>query len=703
LENYKDRLLDARQDRLDLRDREYRPLLKSLSEAYPEPKTMKLIIECYDAVEMILDQGSDGACTGYALASIINYLLWEKVVGENYKKCLKDPSKFKIEKVSERMLFNLARIYDEWDGEDYEGSSCRSAIKGWHKHGVCQNSCWEFSKDQPDSGWEKEAVERPLGAYYRVEKESISDMQSALCEVGALYVSATIHEGWERPLLMDTHNDIPTIPYEIFPKGIHAFVIVGYTRYGFIIQNSWGIGWGNRGFALLTYRDWLKNGMDVWVAVMGVPIDMDRTPYTYSNLALSEINNELVEGTETIKKALNYDYTHKNLEPISEEKAYEHTLVLNSHGRAKHTIVYTCSLERSIDIICYDNIKAWLDDSTQHRKVALYALGGFKDEKEYMSKIRIMAPYFLENGIYPIFLTWQNSYFKAVEYSIESFFQDIVRSGGRDVEEADVLKDRVALNRAIENHSRKISTRAIWAEIKEKALKANLEEIEEFESIKRGALHILTDSFQQLQQEYGYDFELHAIAHSVGAELIARNWLVELADRGMVLSSLQLIAPTISLKDANEYIIYAQEQALFQKDDIHVYMMDREREYADTVSRYDKSLLCLISRSLEKIHKTPLLGLADAWSIEDRDKIFNTQHLNDIKRWYEFSSKGEKRATQHYLKKEDSHLKSSLNNDFIELKHENLDSSISILETLLKIIFNNNINSELKFNVENLC
>ena len=53
----------------------------------------------------------------------------------------------------------------------------------------------------------------------------------------------------------------------------HAFVIVGYNARGFLIQNSWGAQWGSGGFALLTYRDWLANGMDCWAVQLGVPTE----------------------------------------------------------------------------------------------------------------------------------------------------------------------------------------------------------------------------------------------------------------------------------------------------------------------------------------------------------------------------------------------------------------------------------------------
>lgn len=277
---YKGKLFDVRKDRLDLRDRTYRPVLKSLPKSYPNVTHIDEVIKCYRADEMVLDQGEDGACTGYALAAVINYLIWEKKIRDNYLDFLENPLVVKSQQVSPTMLYNLARIYDEWDGEDYEGSSCRGAMKGWHKHGVCSKAYWTEDMEEPKRGWEKESIKKPLGAYYRVDKESINDMQSALCEVGALYVSATVHDGWWEILDQDfkeredINRDVPHIPYDPFPKGNHAFVIVGYTSHGFIVQNSWGQKWGNCGFGVLTYKDWLDHGLDAWVAVMGVPIEM---------------------------------------------------------------------------------------------------------------------------------------------------------------------------------------------------------------------------------------------------------------------------------------------------------------------------------------------------------------------------------------------------------------------------------------------
>jgi hypothetical protein len=705
---YNNKVLDVRKDRLDLRDRVYMPVLKYLPKSYPDFIDIELIIKCYKATNMILDQGADGACTGYALATVINYLQWKKVISENYRDFLENPLGFEIKKVSQKMLFNLARIYDEWDGEDYEGSSCRGAMKGWHKHGVCKEDLWEFTQDEPYDGWQKDAIEQPLGAYYRVNKESIVDMQSAICEVGAIYVSANIHDGWwrlkdiEKREIKDITVDIPYIPYDTFPIGSHAFVIVGYTRYGFIIQNSWGTVWGNSGFAILSYKDWLEHGMDAWVAVIGVPVNIDVSPNTYSNLSLSVKCNEAIEGTSVIKQALKYNYQNQDLKPVAEELAYQHTLVLNNYGRAKHTIIGTSSVEKSTRTISYENIKRWLNKKSSNRKVTIYALGGFKDEKEYISKIRVMIPYFLENGIYPIFLTWQDSYIKAIKESINNKFKDI------EIKTPDEID---ALNRAIENYARKISTRAIWSEIKEKSHNANKKRIFGFKENSRipvsGALYILIDSLDRLHQEENFDIQIDVIAHSAGSQLVCTHFLNNLGKRGMSLNSIHLLSPTVSIQDCNIYIKSAIDKKVLKMSDIYIYMLDRDIEMIDSVGKYGKSILYLISRALDHLHKTPLLGLQDSWimkNIDKEDGAFNSQQLNQVKRWYSKSIESEEICNLWFLsKKKNIQLHRSLNNDLLPLNNEHLDSSIFILDRILKYISTGSIDGELKSPIENLC
>ena len=121
--------------------------------------------------------------------------------------------------------------------------------------------------DEPD--FLASCRQRPLGAYYRVNAYRLDDMQSAISELHAIAVSAAIHDGWSKPKFVANRaravrRHRPCRGAE--PKGGHAFVLVGYNEIGFLVQNSWGVDWGDHGFAILTYEDWLLSAYDAWVA-----------------------------------------------------------------------------------------------------------------------------------------------------------------------------------------------------------------------------------------------------------------------------------------------------------------------------------------------------------------------------------------------------------------------------------------------------
>ena len=66
--------LDVRPDRIDLRDLLYRTPLVSLPPRFPADADVEQFLPHYTKLDLILDQGKDGACTGYGLAAVVNYL-----------------------------------------------------------------------------------------------------------------------------------------------------------------------------------------------------------------------------------------------------------------------------------------------------------------------------------------------------------------------------------------------------------------------------------------------------------------------------------------------------------------------------------------------------------------------------------------------------------------------------------------------------
>ena len=258
----------TRKDAADLRDRQFLPAAISLPDEYPTQLEVSQFLPAYTGAGLILDQGREGACTGFGLTCVINYLRWVKAGNP--------PA---MASVSPRMLYTLARRHDEYEGENYDGSSCRGALKGWFNNGVCLEEDWPYEPDKSNParyGFADRAAQHTLGVYYRIDTKSITDMQAAIAQHRAIFVSAFTHEGWNQVVWRQqppqTHADLPQIPFDGRPSqdGGHAFALVGFNAAGFIVQNSWGDQWGAGGFAVVTYLDWLANGMDAWVVSLGV-------------------------------------------------------------------------------------------------------------------------------------------------------------------------------------------------------------------------------------------------------------------------------------------------------------------------------------------------------------------------------------------------------------------------------------------------
>lgn len=206
--------LNATSDMPDVRDRMFLPTLEPVPDIKLPERQMAAI----------LDQGREGACTGFGLAAVINL-----------QRRGKDPS---AKLVSPRMLYEMAKRFDEWSGEDYDGSSARGALRGYFNNGVCLEDEWRYDPGNVGSLTLKRARGArncPLGAYYRVRPD-IAEMHSAINQAGAVYVTARVHDGWFAPV------DGVIEPRKLHAEGGHAFAVVGYTAEGFFVQNSWGPG-----------------------------------------------------------------------------------------------------------------------------------------------------------------------------------------------------------------------------------------------------------------------------------------------------------------------------------------------------------------------------------------------------------------------------------------------------------------------------
>jgi hypothetical protein len=553
---------DATKDPLDLRDLMYEGSLIDLPHW----------VDNRGKVPFILDQGREGACTGFALAAVVNYQKHNKAGATQ----LKRPNG-----ASARMLYEMAKRYDEWEGEDYEGSSIRAAMKGWHRHGVCRESIWpdkQAGAARLTANRQLDALESSLGNYFRVRHLHLSHLHSAIVEAGIVYASASVHRGWTRP-----SHDTGRIDYHADHIGGHAFVIVGYDQEGLWIQNSWGRDWGLNGFGHITYQDWLENGYDCWVAQTGVPTRSVMSP----------------RGTRQIGRVQTFDYLPHDA--LVNAELRPHVVNIGNDGYLSTSGRFRTDRRDIRDMFAPDGGSGLLTSFPNESqgwsgtpRLLLYAHGGLNKEAASAARIASMRPFFLANEIYPIHFMWESGLFETLRHIVQDAFRQPRFEGIWDR-----VKDRFQdlADEAIELAIRGIG-KPVWGEMKENAERASWD--------GRGG-----DLVAQAIADYkanGGKCELHLVGHSAGSILLAH--LIPVLDAwGIKVKTLTLYAPACSTKLFRDSVLphFGVGRCV---DRMTIFNLNDETERADTVTAaYNKSLLYLVSEALDVKRKTHLLGL----------------------------------------------------------------------------------------------
>jgi hypothetical protein len=258
------RVLNVRPDPIDFRDRFYEPSLVAV-QAKLEPDGWP--------ADMIRNQGSEGACTGHALAAVIDVQNARRLAGLAQPEALGIPRR-----ASARMLYEMARAHDDLPNDRLPGSSLRGALKGFFHNGVCGEDEAPYIPHEPawrlEVDMAKAARRCGLGAYFRL-RPVLYDYHAALNEVGCVLCSAMLHDGWQAAQVKRTNGQIVLSESEPKLAGAHAFAIVAYDPDGFLVLNSWGHRWGTLegrpGMAHWRYDDWQRHVLDAWVLRLQVP------------------------------------------------------------------------------------------------------------------------------------------------------------------------------------------------------------------------------------------------------------------------------------------------------------------------------------------------------------------------------------------------------------------------------------------------
>ncbi|CAE7858814.1 unnamed protein product [Symbiodinium microadriaticum] len=199
----------------------------------------------------IFDQGHLGSCTANALAAAFHFTL-HKMTVENHK----DFADFTPSRL---FIYYNERLVEGSVNQD-AGAMLRDGIKTMSKVGVCPESVWkyddqhDFFKQQPDEKSYELAQKCKVVGYARVAQD-LSQFKMCIKNGYPFVFGFAVLSSFQTAEVARTGKMV--MPQATDQQlGGHAVCAVGYDDFQqcFIVRNSWGEGWGDKGYFYMPYE-----------------------------------------------------------------------------------------------------------------------------------------------------------------------------------------------------------------------------------------------------------------------------------------------------------------------------------------------------------------------------------------------------------------------------------------------------------------
>ena len=204
----------------------------------------------------VYDQGQLGSCTANAIAGALQF----------------DQKKQRLKQVftPSRLFIYYNERAMEGTIESDSGAAIRDGVKSVAKRGAPRETSWPYKiedfRDKPSREAYAEGKKHQAIRYLRVT-QSLSQLKGCLAEGFPVIFGFSVYESFESPRVAKTGEVEMPRASESFMGG-HAVLAVGYDERSqrFIVRNSWGKGWGKRGYFTMPYPYLLQSSLsrDFW-------------------------------------------------------------------------------------------------------------------------------------------------------------------------------------------------------------------------------------------------------------------------------------------------------------------------------------------------------------------------------------------------------------------------------------------------------